>query len=63
VFEDNFEKIDTDIWGYEIQRGGFGYVIWLFTSKVGAYHQDFLLTMFQYWIFRVDYKRLEKYIR
>ncbi|KAN0096764.1 glycoside hydrolase family 16 protein [Hyaloscypha variabilis] len=24
VFEDNFEKIDTDIWGYEIQRGGFG---------------------------------------
>lgn len=24
VFEDNFEKIDPDIWGYEIQRGGFG---------------------------------------
>jgi hypothetical protein len=24
VFEDNFEKLDRDIWGYEIQRGGFG---------------------------------------
>lgn len=24
VFEDNFEKIDPNIWGYEIQRGGFG---------------------------------------
>ncbi|KAE8449790.1 hypothetical protein EG329_007565 [Mollisiaceae sp. DMI_Dod_QoI] len=24
VFEDDFQKIDPDIWGYEIQRGGFG---------------------------------------
>jgi hypothetical protein len=26
VFDDQFTKIDPDVWGYEIQRGGFGYV-------------------------------------
>jgi hypothetical protein len=24
VFEDDFKTIDKDVWGYEIQRGGFG---------------------------------------
>lgn len=27
MFEDDFKTIDPNIWGYEIQRGGFGYVI------------------------------------
>ena len=26
MFEDTFQNIDSSIWSYEIQRGGFGYV-------------------------------------